>query len=34
MANLRLMAGALVRSMFHGMRAEILYRQGFEKNLQ
>jgi len=34
MANLRPTAETLVCSVFHGLRAEILYGQGFEKNLQ
>jgi len=34
MAKLRPVAETLVRSMFHGLRAEILCGQGFEKNLQ
>jgi len=34
MANLRPTAEILVCSVFHGLRAEILYGQGFEKNLQ
>jgi hypothetical protein len=34
MANSRPMAETLVSSMFHGLWAEILCGQGFEKNLQ
>jgi len=34
MANLRPIAEILAWSMFHGLWAEILYGQGFEKNLQ
>jgi len=34
MANLRLSAENLVSTVFHGMQAEILHWQGFEKNLR